>query len=188
MPVEPTFSTSDILKLVPGLTYRQIDYWCSSGLIIPSAKRTQFKKKKHFLLADIVAVRVVFEMRSKGFSIQQLRRITRTLRENRNAVKNPLASHKLIVVPGEREKDLAVHVVEADGDYLESVLRQPGQMMDQAITIPLQPLSAPIREKAAEIVTERKRVAALRREKKAQRDAERVALQRAEAMRREAVG
>jgi len=187
MPIVDGFGSYEVLALVQGMTYRQLDYWCSTGLVTPSkATAKGYGSVRRFTLPDIVSMRVLIQLKGCGFSLQQLRRVKRELSRNRRKVTNPLSAYKLVVVPGLKRADLAAVVTDAEGDHLESMLDSPGQTVAR-ITVPLGPISAEVREQAATILAERRTVEAARKDAKRKADAERIALKRAEIKQREAV-
>ena len=197
MPVVHEYSSKEMLRLVEGLSYRQIDYWCTTGLLQASAQSATGRgSSRRFIFSDLITARVLIQMREHGFSIQQLRKVSAAISRNRNTFKNPLVGQKLIILPDEKGQDLAVSVLplakfkpagEGDIDTIESVLNTPGQTMSREIVLPLQDTVEPLKVAAAELVAERKKQAALLREKRLAVDAARVARNREKAKRRGAV-
>ena len=194
MPVVHTYSSAEMLRLVPGLTYRQVDYWVTTKLLAPSADPGEGRgKARKFIFGDLVTARVLVQMKDQGFSLQQLRKVSAAIAKNRNVFKNPLAGQKLIILPDSRGQDLAVAVIgsdrfkpaEADADVVESLLRNPGQTMLGEIVLPLHDAIEPLKTAAADLVAERKQRAAMARKKKLAADAAR---NRANRQRRESVG
>ena len=197
MPVVHEYSSKEMLRLVKGLTYRQIDYWCTTGLLQPSAAEGKGRgSSRRFFFADLITARVLIQMKSYGFSLQQLRKVSAAISKNRNTFKNPLVGQKLVILPDEKGQDLAVSVFPqarfkpADGtdmDTIESVLNNPGQTMSREIVLPLQDTVEPLKVAAAELVAERKKQAALLKDRRLAADAARNARNRERAKRRGAV-
>jgi DNA-binding transcriptional MerR regulator len=169
VPVTDDFTSKDLLRLVPGMTYRQLDYWCSTRLLVPSKGAARGSgTSRRFGLPDVVAARVLIELREQGFSLQQLRKVTRELSRNKRKVANPISAHRLVVVPGAGQADLAVAITDEEGNHLQSVLGAPGQTV-----VALAPISAEVQEAARTIALERNAEEFERREAKKKADRER---------------
>jgi DNA-binding transcriptional MerR regulator len=169
MPLTDSFTSKDLLRLVPGMTYRQLDYWCSTRLLVPSKSPAKGSgTSREFGLPDVVAARVLIQLRGQGFSLQQLRKVTRELSRNRRKVVNPISAHRLVVVPGDGKADLAVAITDEEGNHLQSVLGAPGQTV-----VALAPISAEVQEAARTIALERNADEFERREAKKKADRER---------------
>ncbi len=70
------FSPKDVVR-VTGISYRQIQYWDSSGFIRPSARRGG--RYRAYTFGDLVRLQVARELRSRGVSIQKLRSVIQSL-------------------------------------------------------------------------------------------------------------
>jgi DNA-binding transcriptional MerR regulator len=64
-----------------GITYRQLDYWAKSGLVVPSARsRAGTGTQRLYTKSDIVLLKVVKRLTDAGVSIQQVRAALHHLR------------------------------------------------------------------------------------------------------------
>lgn len=91
-----SFSTGDAVRIT-GVPFRNIDYWARTKFVVPSiadAKGTGTERKYSF--SDLLALRVVRELREAGISTQSLRRVVEFLR-TKKSLTNPLAECRLIV-------------------------------------------------------------------------------------------
>ena len=93
---------------------RELQYWDETKLIMPS-RRTG--RNRFYDFADIVALRMVKELRQSGVSLQGIRRVAAYLKQ-----RDPAASfaNTWIVSDG-------IDVYERTGEGAISTLRQPGQ-------------------------------------------------------------
>ena len=114
-----SFSTGDAVRIT-GVSFRNIDYWARTKFIVPSiaeAKGTGTERKYSF--SDLLALRVVRELREAGISTQSLRRIVEFLR-TRKGLTNPLAECHLIVTGSDVQ-------VATSREKIMSALLKPGQ-------------------------------------------------------------
>ena len=70
------FSPKEVAALV-GISYRQIQYWDSSGFIRPSVRRRG--RFRAYSFSDLILLRVARDLRARGLSIQRLRRVIASL-------------------------------------------------------------------------------------------------------------
>src|SRR5512142_643137 len=74
------FGASAVLALT-GVSYRQLDYWARTGLVGSSIRQAAGRgSRRVYSFADLVALRVVGELRREGVSIQTIRRTVEWLR------------------------------------------------------------------------------------------------------------
>jgi hypothetical protein len=78
-----------------GITYRQLDYWARTGLLIPSiATATGSGSKRRYSYHDVLEIKVIKQLLDAGISLQRTRNAVECLRDNLNA---DLASTSLIL-------------------------------------------------------------------------------------------
>ena len=88
------FSGPQVCGLV-GITYRQLDYWARTGLLIPSiATATGSGSKRRYSYHDVLEIKVIKQLLDSGISLQRTRNAVECLRDNLNA---DLASTSLIL-------------------------------------------------------------------------------------------
>lgn len=65
-----------------GITYRQLDYWARTGLLVPSIRSaTGSGSQRLYSFRDIVVLRVIKRLLDTGVSLQNVRRAVDHLRE-----------------------------------------------------------------------------------------------------------
>jgi len=88
------FSGTQVCKLV-GITYRQLDYWARTGLLVPSiAEAKGSGTKRRYSYQNVVELKVIKQLLDAGVSLQRARQAVDCLRENLSA---DLASASLIL-------------------------------------------------------------------------------------------
>lgn len=160
-----SFTAKDVLRLVPGLKYPTLNYWLTSNLLDSSVRAAHGKGSvRRFAFGDLLALRVITELRGSGLSLQALRKVVRHLkRESRTA--HPLTSRTLVIVPGERPDVASVVITDDAQAELESLLRAPGQRLMRAVVLPLAPLEAEVRVRVLDFNREREEREAAKRER-----------------------
>jgi predicted RNase H-like HicB family nuclease len=118
------FGASAVLKLT-GISYRQLDYWARAGLVGSSIRQAAGRgSRRVYAFADLVALRVVGQLREAGVSVQTIRRAVRWLRRHADQPLSTLAlaaqgqnvfaltddPAKLIEATGEGQVVLAISV------------------------------------------------------------------------------
>ncbi len=70
---EPGFRGPIVYKLV-GITYRQLDYWARTGLVVPEIRSaTGSGTQRLYSFRDILILRVIKKLIDAGISLQQIR-------------------------------------------------------------------------------------------------------------------
>lgn len=65
-----------------GITYRQLDYWARTGLLVPSIRSaTGSGSQRLYSFRDILVLRVIKRLLDTGVSLQNVRRAVEHLRE-----------------------------------------------------------------------------------------------------------
>jgi DNA-binding transcriptional MerR regulator len=102
-----------------GLPYRTVDYWCTTGFIVPSITDAKGRgTERKYAFDDLVALRVARGLRKAGISMQAIRRIVDSLPADAGSI-HPLAQSRLIAVGSD--------IKLVTGNAVFSVLKQPGQ-------------------------------------------------------------
>jgi DNA-binding transcriptional MerR regulator len=143
------YGAGDAAKLA-GVPYRTLDYWSRSGFLEASLLEAAGKGSRRFYgFADVVSLRAAVKLRRFGVSLQALRKIQERLRTYRR-LEHPLAEARLVVIPGERVDVARVEIAE-DAARLESLLRDPGQMVAAAIVLDLGELVRDVQTRVASL-------------------------------------
>jgi len=105
---------------ITGIPYRTIDHWARTGLITPSISEARGSgRSRLYNFNDLLALRVVRDLRDKGISVQSLRKVIKLLR--RTNMDSSFAEAQLLVIG----KDVAIV---GSTREIESVLFTPGQL------------------------------------------------------------
>jgi DNA-binding transcriptional MerR regulator len=65
-----------------GITYRQLDYWARTGLVVPSVRDASGSgTQRLYSFRDIVVLKVVKRLLNAGVSLQNIRKAIETLRQ-----------------------------------------------------------------------------------------------------------
>ena len=103
-----------------GVPYRTLDYWARTRFIVPSAAEASGTgSERRYTFKDLVALRIVRELRAGGVSTRALRRVIEFLRSAMDVV-NPLSELRLVVAGND------VLLVTGNKELI-SVLRNPTQ-------------------------------------------------------------
>jgi DNA-binding transcriptional MerR regulator len=87
------FGASAVLKLT-GVSYRQLDHWARTGLVRSSVKQASGRgSRRVYSFQDLVALRVVGQLREAGVSVQTIRKAVTYLKRN---AEQPLSMLSLI--------------------------------------------------------------------------------------------
>jgi DNA-binding transcriptional MerR regulator len=91
-----SYSGPQVCRLV-GITYRQLDYWARTGLLVPSlASATGSGSKRRYDYTDVLEVKVIKSLLDSGVSLQRARRAVDCLRDG---LGQDLASTSLVLTP-----------------------------------------------------------------------------------------
>jgi len=89
-------NSPDVVRL-SGITYRQLDYWIHLGLITPMKASSGIGDPRRYSFEDLLRVRVIGQLRSKGLSLQMIRKAVKAL-EERWQVADPLLSGAMLAI------------------------------------------------------------------------------------------
>src|SRR5438132_3476665 len=70
------FTSNDVIRLT-GITARQLQWWDERGIVAPARQG----HRRVYSFEDLTEVAVICELRSKGFSLQRMRRVVRFLQK-----------------------------------------------------------------------------------------------------------
>jgi len=114
-----SFYTGEAARIT-GIPYRTIDHWARTGLLTPSISKGRGSGRcRLYSLGDLLALRVVRDLRATGVSGKSLRKVINVL--HKSALDAPLAQVQLLVIG----RDVAiVH----NTFEIQSVLGTPGQL------------------------------------------------------------
>jgi len=69
------FSSKDTCRLV-GISYRQLDYWATKGLFVPTEQASGSGSRRKYSYSDLVKLRVIKKMLDGGMKLEEIRRAT----------------------------------------------------------------------------------------------------------------
>ncbi|MCK9374990.1 MAG: MerR family transcriptional regulator [Syntrophobacterales bacterium] len=124
-PIKETFGKKTVEALTE-LTYRQIDYWATTGVVIPSVPAAGKGSRREYSFKDLVALRVAKKLKKDGISLQKIRKALDWLRKQDEFkdLRQPLAELRF-VTDGET---LFVTDLERDREKIIDALKQ-GQLV-----------------------------------------------------------
>src|SRR5215475_282982 len=115
------FTTRDVLELT-GVTARQLQWWDEKRVVVPEREG----RNRIYSTSDLVEILVIEKLRTRHFSLQQVRRVLRFLRKE---VHSRLAD----IVQGRKEHHLLLdgkHVyLESDSRQIVDLMRNTNQPM-----------------------------------------------------------
>ena len=81
-------------KRLAGISYRQLDHWAKTRLVVPSIRQAGGRgSRRAYSFADLVSLRVVAELRRAGLSLQSIRKAVTYLKRHAD---RPLSTLHLI--------------------------------------------------------------------------------------------
>jgi DNA-binding transcriptional MerR regulator len=91
-----TFGKKAVVTLT-GLTYRQVDHWARTGVVIPFKAGAGKGTRREYTFNDLVALRVARKFKEEdGISLQKIRKAVAYLRKNFPDLRQPLAELRLV--------------------------------------------------------------------------------------------
>lgn len=89
------YRAPQVCKLV-GITYRQLDYWARTGLIVPSMQQAHGSgSQRVYSFTDVVQLKVIKNLLDAGMSLKKIRSAVEILRHEMNS-EQPLADVTLL--------------------------------------------------------------------------------------------
>ena len=74
--MQESFTSQDVIRLT-GITARQLQWWDEKRIVVPARQG----HRRIYSFADVTEVAVICELRSKGFSLQRMRKVVRFLQK-----------------------------------------------------------------------------------------------------------
>ena len=74
--MQNTFTSQEVIQLT-GITARQLQWWDERGIVVPARQG----HRRIYSFEDLMEVAVICELRSKGFSLQRMRKVIRFLQK-----------------------------------------------------------------------------------------------------------
>ncbi len=74
--MQDAFTSQDVIRLT-GITARQLQWWDERDLVVPGRQG----HRRVYSFEDLAEVAVICELRSKGFSLQRMRKVVRFLQK-----------------------------------------------------------------------------------------------------------
>ena len=116
--MEIGFTARQVIKLT-GVPYSTLNLWAKNGLVQPSvAPGTGTGNERVYNFSDLIALKVVFELRNSGVTTSSLKKVVDFLRRHER-INEPLSEARLVVTG----RDVAI----VRKGQLVSVLSKPGQ-------------------------------------------------------------
>lgn len=116
--VEIGFTARQVVKLT-GVPYSTLNLWARNGLVQPTvAPGTGTGSERVYSFADLVALKVAFELRKSGVTTSSLKKVVEFLRQHEQ-MDMPLSEARLVVTG----RDVAI----VSKGELVSILSKPGQ-------------------------------------------------------------
>jgi len=140
------FTSKEVQRLA-GISYRQLDYWCSSGLIRPEEREGKGKGDfRLFTFRDIIGLKLIKRMKDAGVSLQALRKVQEAVQSLTESEAEDVFKDTFLIVQGSE-----VYMV--NGKEVIATLRKPGA---QAIPAAIMDMAGTIQELKAEVATLKK--------------------------------
>ena len=100
MPVEKTFQISRAADLA-GLSVPMVDYLCRTGVVHPSASQRRVRGKvRRFTFADLVLLRTLAALLSRGISVARIKEALKTLRRRYPVSSEDVLAERYLVTDG----------------------------------------------------------------------------------------
>ena len=74
--MQESFTSQEVIRLT-GITARQLQWWDEKRIVVPARQG----HRRIYSFADVTEVAVICELRSKGFSLQRMRKVVRFLQK-----------------------------------------------------------------------------------------------------------
>jgi DNA-binding transcriptional MerR regulator len=131
---------TEVAARLGGVTTKVLESWKTSGFLSPTIPALRRGVSRRYSFADIVAIRVVREIRDAGIPAHALRKVAKYLSTRKGLSPAALAlTTTHLVTDGD-------DVYEVEGDVSISTLRRPGQRM-LLLMVPLDPLVSELQAK-----------------------------------------
>lgn len=126
---------------VTGVSYRQLDYWTTTGLVSPSVRSAEGSgSQRLYSFEDVLQLRVIKQLLDTGVSLQRIRQAIEFVRERGLSLRN-----LTLLSDG-----TSVYAVDDQREIVDLIQRGQG-----VFAIALDPLYADLEAKVAELPAER---------------------------------
>ena len=116
------YTSKEVCKIT-GISYRQLDYWDSSGFIQPSVARAKGTgTARMYSFVDLVCLRTARQLRDSGISLQKIRKSVSYLRSNFPELDSPLADLVFLTDGG------GLFILTRDGGAALDTVMEQGQL------------------------------------------------------------
>jgi DNA-binding transcriptional MerR regulator len=116
------YTSNEVCKVI-GISYRQLDYWDSSGFIQPSVARAKGTgTSRMYSFVDLVCLRTAKRLRDSGISLQKIRKSVSYLRTHFPERDSPLADLVLLT------DGSAVFILTRDRNTALDTVMEQGQL------------------------------------------------------------
>ena len=124
-----------------GLSHRQVDYWASTGLVEASVddQVSPGRRVRLYGFVDLMALLVAAELRSRGFSLQHIRKLVRYFKSR--GFDEPLTELRWATTGKGKRK--TIYIQFPDGSWEDGV--SPGQIVFHEL-LELDPLYRRVKE------------------------------------------
>jgi len=129
----------EVAASLGGVTRDMLANWDRTGFLLPSVAAKRRGVARRYSFRDVVAIRVVGELRAKGITHQALRKVVEYLCARTGLSPTEAIAATNIVTDGH-------DLYEVNGDVSVSALRRPGQRM--LLVVPLDELVTELQAKA----------------------------------------
>ncbi len=119
--IQDGFITEVAAKL-GGVSTDVLENWYNSKLLRPSIPAPRRGVSRRYTFRDVIAIRVLRELRAGGIAGESLRRVLKYLRSRRGLSATEVLASTSLITDGH-------DVYEVEGDVLLSTLRRPGQRL-----------------------------------------------------------
>jgi DNA-binding transcriptional MerR regulator len=141
--MEPGFPTPAAARLT-GVNVKTLENWSQRGFLKPSlADRPGHGFRRVYSFRDLIAIRVVSDLRARGIDVRHMRKVVDYLRKRKglDVTASDVLASTILVTDGH-------DVYEIDGDARVSTLRHPDQSV---LMVPLGRLVAKIKADAEHV-------------------------------------
>ena len=113
---------TEVAAKLGGVSIDVLEKWDSSKLLCPSVPAPRRGISRRYTFRDVIAMRVLRELREGGIAGESLRRVVKYLRSRKGLSATEVLASTSLITDGH-------DVYEVEGDVLLSALRRPGQRL-----------------------------------------------------------
>jgi len=126
---------------VVGITYRQLDYWATTGLVEPSVRDAEGSgSQRLYSFEDIVTLKVIKRLLDVGVSLQRIRRAIEYVRDRGLSLRNiTLASDGDTVYAANDAQEVVDLLQSGQGVFAIAVAPLYSEMESEVTSLPAEP-------------------------------------------------